>query len=143
MRVHTKYRVGQSRKRKRGGNTAAIIVCLALVVLVTWLGWKEWKRRQHPTRLLSNAPGATNQSVRAPAPASVHSLTGTVVRRIAVPMTNAGFTEAASAKSAAVLEAQVALDRLGISSGSIDGLLGAQTRSAIRTFQLREGLPQT
>ena len=37
-------------------------------------------------------------------------------------------------------EAQLALDRLGISSGSIDGVPGAQTRSAMRAFQAKAGL---
>jgi lipoprotein-anchoring transpeptidase ErfK/SrfK len=40
-----------------------------------------------------------------------------------------------------VFEAQLALARMGISSGSLDGKLGLQTRSAIRAFQEREGLP--
>ena len=40
-----------------------------------------------------------------------------------------------------VLEAQLALDRQGISSGSIDGQLGPQTRAALRAFQQRQGLP--
>ena len=38
------------------------------------------------------------------------------------------------------LEVQVALARVGISSGSFDGVVGSQTRAAIRAFQLREGL---
>jgi lipoprotein-anchoring transpeptidase ErfK/SrfK len=38
-------------------------------------------------------------------------------------------------------EAQLALDRQGISCGSIDGQLGAQTRAALRAFQQRQGLP--
>jgi lipoprotein-anchoring transpeptidase ErfK/SrfK len=49
----------------------------------------------------------------------------------------------ASAKSAAVLEAQIALDRMAISCGSIDGVLGSQTRAALRAFQTREGLAPT
>lgn len=40
-------------------------------------------------------------------------------------------------------EVQLALDRLGISPGSLDGVTGSQTRAAIRAFQMREGLPQT
>ena len=40
-------------------------------------------------------------------------------------------------------EAQVALARLGISSGSIDGAIGSQTRAALRAFQQREHLPLT
>jgi lipoprotein-anchoring transpeptidase ErfK/SrfK len=39
-----------------------------------------------------------------------------------------------------VLEAQIALARLGISSGSIDGVLGSQTRAALTAFQKKQGL---
>ena len=42
-----------------------------------------------------------------------------------------------------LLEAQVALAREGICSGSIDGALGSQTRAALRAYQRREKLPVT
>ena len=42
-----------------------------------------------------------------------------------------------------VFEAQLALARQGISSGSLDGLIGAQTRAALRAFQRKEHLPAT
>ncbi|MCX6924120.1 MAG: L,D-transpeptidase, partial [Verrucomicrobia bacterium] len=42
-----------------------------------------------------------------------------------------------------VFEAQLALARQGISSGSLDGLSGSQTRSAVRAYQQREHLPVT
>ena len=42
-----------------------------------------------------------------------------------------------------MLEAQVALERRGICAGSIDGVIGPQTRSALRAFQEREGLNVT
>jgi lipoprotein-anchoring transpeptidase ErfK/SrfK len=42
-----------------------------------------------------------------------------------------------------VLEAQIALARDAISAGSIDGLIGAQTRSALRAFQRKTQLPET
>jgi hypothetical protein len=42
-----------------------------------------------------------------------------------------------------LLEAQIALARQGISSGSIDGANGYQTRAAVRAFQVRERLPQS
>ncbi|MSU35947.1 MAG: murein L,D-transpeptidase [Pedosphaera sp.] len=41
------------------------------------------------------------------------------------------------------VEAQIALGRLGISCGSIDGSLGSQTRAALRAFQARQGLEMT
>jgi lipoprotein-anchoring transpeptidase ErfK/SrfK len=42
-----------------------------------------------------------------------------------------------------ILEAQIALARQAISSGSIDGLMGSQTHSALETFQKRQHLPLT
>jgi lipoprotein-anchoring transpeptidase ErfK/SrfK len=42
-----------------------------------------------------------------------------------------------------VFEAQLALARHGISSGSLDGRIGPQTRSALRAFQKKENLPVT
>lgn len=40
-----------------------------------------------------------------------------------------------------VFEAQLALARQGISPGSLDGLIGPQTRAALRAFQWKEQLP--
>lgn len=42
-----------------------------------------------------------------------------------------------------VLEAQIALARRGFSPGPIDGVVGYQTRAALRAFQLQQGLPAT
>ena len=42
-----------------------------------------------------------------------------------------------------VLEAQVVLMRHAISSGSIDGAIGSQTRAALAAFQRAENLPET
>ncbi len=42
-----------------------------------------------------------------------------------------------------VFEAQLALNRHGISSGPIDGAIGSQTRAALRAFQQRDHLPIT
>jgi lipoprotein-anchoring transpeptidase ErfK/SrfK len=42
-----------------------------------------------------------------------------------------------------VLEAQIALASLGISSGSIDGVLGFQTRAALRAYQTEARIPVT
>jgi lipoprotein-anchoring transpeptidase ErfK/SrfK len=41
------------------------------------------------------------------------------------------------------LEAQVALARLGLSCGSLDGVGGNQTRTALRVFQRQAGVPAT
>ena len=42
-----------------------------------------------------------------------------------------------------VFEAQLALARLGLSSGSLDGRIGSQTRAALRAFQQKEHLAAT
>jgi len=42
-----------------------------------------------------------------------------------------------------VFEAQLALARQAISSGSLDGVIGSQTRAALRAFQQKEHLPPT
>ncbi len=42
-----------------------------------------------------------------------------------------------------LLEAQVVLARAGISCGSLDGVIGSQTRAAIRAFQRQQHLPET
>jgi lipoprotein-anchoring transpeptidase ErfK/SrfK len=42
-----------------------------------------------------------------------------------------------------VFETQLALARQGISCGSLDGLIGLQTRAALRAFQQQEHLPLT
>jgi lipoprotein-anchoring transpeptidase ErfK/SrfK len=42
-----------------------------------------------------------------------------------------------------IFEAQLAMARQGISSGSLDGLVGSQTRAALRAYQQKERLPVT
>ena len=42
-----------------------------------------------------------------------------------------------------IIAAQMALARLGLSPGSIDGLTGPRTRAAVKVFQTRHGLPPT
>lgn len=42
-----------------------------------------------------------------------------------------------------LLEAQIALARLGISPGSLDGVMGRQTRAALSAFQSEHGLAKT
>jgi lipoprotein-anchoring transpeptidase ErfK/SrfK len=48
-----------------------------------------------------------------------------------------------SASAEQILELQLALVRHGLSPGSLDGVLGSQTRAALRAFQQKHGLPTT
>ncbi|MBI1841726.1 MAG: peptidoglycan-binding protein [Verrucomicrobia bacterium] len=101
---------------------------------------KEPPARQQPAAPLDLTPGASNEL-------------GVVVIRSNRPPPAAGGTNAAapgavegSAAAAAgplkdMLSVQLSLARHGISPGSLDGKHGSQTRSALRAFQEREGLP--
>lgn len=51
--------------------------------------------------------------------------------------------EAVKREGNQVLAVQLALARRGLSSGSLDGVIGSQTRAALRVFQRQEGLPAT
>jgi lipoprotein-anchoring transpeptidase ErfK/SrfK len=77
--------------------------------------------------VVSNTPPPVRPPVKVLSPAAIASTN--VVGRAKNP-----FDER-------ILAAQVALARLGISSGSFDGVAGSQTRAAVRVFQEREGLP--
>jgi len=135
VRVYTKYRV---RKRGEAKPSRVGAICLVLIFLLGGVAWLTWKRgyfsKSEQTKIssaASNVPAAATNS-RLPPTAL------TLVRQ-----SNAPALEATATKTGAVLDAQIALDRIGISSGSIDGVLGSQTRAALRAFQLRESLSQT
>ncbi len=54
-----------------------------------------------------------------------------------------GWAPDAAAWSAPVQQAQERLDALGLDPGPIDGVMGARTRDALRTFQQKNDLPVT
>ncbi len=86
-----------------------------------------------------NTPAATPAPPSVPAPDGIRFI-------IHPPLTNSLPPNHSTAKTNStrqILEAQIALARRGISSGSIDGHLGAQTRAAIKNFQRLENLPPT
>jgi lipoprotein-anchoring transpeptidase ErfK/SrfK len=65
---------------------------------------------------------------------------------VAVPKTNVAELSVERVKGEKrsvknVLEAQIALDRLGISSGCIDGSFGLQTQRALEAYQIYQFLP--
>jgi lipoprotein-anchoring transpeptidase ErfK/SrfK len=84
---------------------------------------------------MKNAPGAPSQV----------SMNGSVPAVVPIPPpgTNAQADDLFPRPVREVGEAQIALARLGISSGSVDGLLGPQTRMAIEAFQRMNQLPET
>ena len=97
--------------RKRGGGWRWLLV-LAVLAVAAWFWW----RHEHPTKI-----------VRPPVKAVAPRLRPFVV----APESPASFPRPVRD----VFEAQVALARRAISSGSIDAALGSQTRRAISIFQ--------
>ena len=78
------------------------------------------------------------------APFTAPTSVPTVAPQILKPSTNvATFATPIDRPVRTFLEAQVALARLAISAGPIDGIVGSQTRAAIRAFQMQQGLTET
>ena len=148
-RIYTKYKV-QSPRQKSGGPNLGLLALLVLAGLA-WVWWNQRDMARRPDWLAG--PG-TNQPSRAPGP-QIHRLaptnapTSTVTVRTATPPASSLVVTAtppavfAPRTPRSVYEAQLALARRGISSGSIDGALGSQTRAALRAFQTQERLPVT
>jgi len=142
VRVYTRYRAATGRTKKTGPGAGPLVMVLAAGV-ACWFAWhRGWLTRDHhqarAIALSSNAPAATPRSAPVLPSARAATIAGPILPApIKAPPTPP------SSKSAAVLEAQIALDRLAISPGSVDGVLGSQTRAALQAFQLREGLAPT
>jgi lipoprotein-anchoring transpeptidase ErfK/SrfK len=155
---YAKYRVRKRAKKQFRGK--GLLLCLALFAGAAWLAWtKEWlpslRRHLPPLTNVLVAPKANHvQGVQAAAPPTAIVPTPSIaLPRIAASVTPAAITNppppspkprnVEAAKPTAIMEAQIALDRIALSPGSIDGFSGSQTRAAIRAFQAQQGLPIT
>jgi lipoprotein-anchoring transpeptidase ErfK/SrfK len=118
VRRNPGFSKSHSRRKKGGGRRW--LLALAVVAVAAWFWW----RHEHPTKV-----------VRAPAKAVAPRLRPFVV----APESPADFPRPVRD----VFEAQVALARRAISSGSIDAALGSQTRRAISVYQETQHLPVT
>ncbi len=129
VRLDQKYQFGRSR---RSGNTFLWLLVILMAAGLAWLWWNAAHTKPSP---IAKTPAA-----KAPV-ASV-----TVSNAPVAPKTNAPLVSFAAGYPRPVqtlFEAQLALDRQGISSGSLDGKIGSQTRAAIRAFQRQSDLPTT
>jgi peptidoglycan hydrolase-like protein with peptidoglycan-binding domain len=140
VRVYTKYQVSGKSRRKKPGRTRALVVGLfALLGIATWLAVQSGFVSR-----VKQSDGATPIAIGSSQPVEAKALHPPSPIKESTPSPQPTGTDSLSlARTAAILDAQVALDRIGISPGSIDGVPGSQTRAAIRAFQLREGLPLT
>jgi lipoprotein-anchoring transpeptidase ErfK/SrfK len=111
------------------------------------------QERNHPAgATLSVALSLGGSSVQAPVTstqvkASV-ARTNRLPSEITIPSpselaTGTGITSFVARPAQNVFEAQLALARIGISPGSLDGVPGPKTRRALIAFQLKERLPVT
>lgn len=149
VRSYTKYKLLRSRKGRR----SHFLWLLALVGLVVagWIWW-HFGKRAAPASGPKGIPGAP--AMRAvvqpkPAPLRVQPQPRLPVVPPPPPRTIAKVSPELLLPGVFprpvqnVFEAQLALARQGISSGSLDGRIGAQTRAALRTFQHKEHLVAT
>src|SRR4051812_40570341 len=117
-------------QRQNAGSAFLWILVVLAAAGLAWLWWNAAK-----TSLRKNTPPAApaRQQIASSNAATQSATMGLLVVNIS------GFPRPVQT----VFEAQLALDRLGISSGSLDGRIGSQTRAALRAFQKQSELPAT
>ena len=152
MEIHTKFWDANTKRNPRRGRRWLLLLLVLTACAV--LGWhfRLWQKlpwisaqagpvvplharsNPVPVRAVTNRVAVVTNT---PVSQSVSSTTTTNLTRTNAPVGPLpGFKQD-------VFDAQLALARLGFSSGSLDGLMGPQTGGAIRAFQRREGLPPT
>jgi lipoprotein-anchoring transpeptidase ErfK/SrfK len=125
-RPKSKYQLPRARRKKRGG--FGWLIFPALLVFGIWFYWRHDHAKKIPRTPVAVAPAPVKVKPKAnPGP----------------PITPLPEPADYPRPARNVLEAQVALARRVISPGSIDGVLGSQTRAAIRVFQQLKDLPVT
>jgi lipoprotein-anchoring transpeptidase ErfK/SrfK len=126
-RHRPKYQLPGARRRRRG-RRYGVPVLLALALLGGWV-WLARHARTLPTNPItttSTRVALTNRN-QAALPSTANAPQN-AQKRFPRPVED-------------VLEAQIALARQGLCPGSIEGLAGPQTLSAVAAFQRREFLP--
>ncbi len=127
------------------------LVVLVGLVVAGWIWWHSGQPRALTPRPRPIAGTRATQAVVQPKPAprkAQPQAPSSVVpiplpRPIAKPSPELPAPGVFPRPVQNVLEAQLALARQGISSGSLDGAIGPQTRSALRAFQHKEHLAVT
>ncbi len=119
-----------SRRRSRVGDLLAVLLLLAVLAGLGWLWWQH----KHPAKK-SQLKAVVVTKVLAPPAVKVEPKKE--LKPIVIPPASlADFPRPVRD----VFEAQVALARRAVSSGSIDSAIGSQTRAAIAAFQRSQKL---
>ncbi len=137
MRRRVKYKLPVSKATR--SNFLYLLAILVLAVFVAWLWWNAGKGNK---KTIAARSAVVAQAPVAPAQPKTNAVTPTPIAP-APPRTAAAAQGAWPRSVQNVFEAQLALLKFGISSGSLDGAIGPQTRAALATFQARAGLPAT
>jgi lipoprotein-anchoring transpeptidase ErfK/SrfK len=122
-----KYQLPSSQKRASNFLYWLLAVALAAVIAALW--WKAGHPPQPTPKLKPLAVAPPKPVAPAPKPMTV----------TASAVTDAGWPRPVQN----IFEAQLALVRQGISPGSMDGVIGSQTRAALAAYQLKAKLVVT
>ena len=152
--VRARSKSSKSRKEHpHGGGFYWLLTALALGAL-GWIWWKAIQISPQPgrknktislTEKSEDAKPSAQNNIPVSPPAVTVTNDGVAVKKeaSAIQLPEIPTTERGKHEVKTLVEAQVALSRLGISCGSVDGVLGSQTRAALRVFQQRKKLPVT
>ncbi len=164
MQIYTKFKQPKQKKRSGGDRHWSWAVLVVLACFGAWWWWTRAEKAKPapappttPAQLQTFSPGTTTSTL--PVTVVTNHARPAVGGNVPAPVTNRVASVPATNRVTAtepvfdgntfprppvnLFEVQVALARAGISSGSFDGVIGSQTRAAIRAFQLREGLAET
>jgi len=160
MPKHTQYRLPRARKARR--SRFLWLLLLVGLVVAGWIWWHSGQPAAPAPKPKTIAAAPTTQAVVQPKPPPTQGVAPLKLepKTIQPPATPPPVPIPAPPTIAkpspellppgvfprpvqSVFEAQLALARQGISSGSLDGRIGSQTRAALRAFQQKEHLATT
>jgi lipoprotein-anchoring transpeptidase ErfK/SrfK len=125
------------------------LLAIALAVLLVWLWWTSGHPKR-PTAKSKVPPPVAAKTLRPATPGVIVPAIPPAIHPAAPPVIPPAVTTSNVPASNAwprpvqnIFEAQLVLVGQGISSGSLDGVTGSQTRAALVAFQRTEHLPPT
>ncbi|MDB6108822.1 MAG: hypothetical protein JWR69_572 [Pedosphaera sp.] len=134
-----------ARSRRSSSNIIYGLLTVALAVLLVWLWWSSGQTKRRTAK-----PKAVPPIAAKPLPPAAPAVIIPAVPPPALPANRPVVPPASVPPGNSwprpvqnLFEAQLALVDQGISSGSLDGVTGSQTRAALAAFQRLEHLPPT
>ena len=132
----------KSSRRRRSRRWLFLFLLLTISALLTW---HFWPKKTSSKKIAPTNPAPTRVTKKTPAAPVIEKNPPLLAKSISPPtpsIPSATTTTTDFPRPVRdALEAQIALMRLGVSAGSIDGALGSQTRAALKAFQRAENLP--